>query len=243
MSHKICWIFRQRALGTQQGRTREWWLISPGLSGSHGLSMASRTNVVMPWALIAWEAAGETLLVDVSSPGVQGGEGGDVGALSGESPCSVIQGPIRSSPLVVPAEGLGSRGELLANLLRWWPGLEWGSGPDIAAPPPAPGGCLPIASAAGRSLTAGEKEMKEKGGTSYHLLELSGCISFQHCRTGAGLRGSWWKRRQSSLGNARGLEEGVSGESLGAGKVWVVPKNCQRLEESKSARAWQGKTN
>lgn len=153
-------------------------------------------------------------------------------------------GPIRSSPPKVPAGGWGSWGEQrlgsLTNLLRWRRGLESALGLDMAAPQPGPGGCLFIASAAGGLLTAREKEMKGRGGTSYHLLMLSDCVSFQCCKTRAGLAGSWWKRRQSSPGNTRELE---GGGSLGDGKVWVFPQNCQRLEESERAREWQGERN
>lgn len=52
-------------------------------------------------------------------------------------------------------------------------------------------GCLFIASEAGGSLRARGEEIKGRGGTRYHLLMLLGCISFQCCRTEAGLAGSW----------------------------------------------------
>lgn len=103
-------------------------------------------------------------------------------------------GPIRSSPPKVLAGGWGSWGEQglgsLTNLLRWQPGLEPALGLDVAAPQYGLGRCLFIASAAGGLLTAREEDMKGRGGTSYHLLMLSGYLSFQCCKTGAGLAGS-----------------------------------------------------
>lgn len=93
------------------------------------------------------------------------------------------------SPPEVLAENKGSRGEQhlgsLAILLRWQPGLQWVPWLNMAVL--AQAGALLIALVAGGSLTTREEEMKGNGGTSYLLLMLSGCISFQHCKTGTGL--------------------------------------------------------
>lgn len=64
-----------------------------------------------------------------------------------------------------------------------WPAV----GPMAQHGSAGPGRRLLIALVAGGSLTTREEEMKGNGGTSYLLLMLSGCISFQHCKTGTGL--------------------------------------------------------
>lgn len=240
MSHKTWCFFLRRALGTEQERTREWCLVSQGLLKGHGLSVASRWKLEVPWAVIVWEAAGEGHSVEVSPGGCWAGWG-DTGAWLGGSLwyATIIwwQYPqamprsVREAPpcWVFSSWGAGKRLEQPRWATSWltrhpaqvatWPGV----GPRARHGSASPGRHSLIASAAGKLLAARGEEMKGRGGTSYLLLMLSSCISFQSCKTRTGLASSWWKRRQSSQGNMRGLE-GVSrgsSEHLSAtSKIW-----------------------
>lgn len=117
-----------------------------------------------------------------------------------------------------------------------WPAV----GPMAQSGSAGPGRRLLIASVAGGSLTAREEEMKGNGGTSYLLLMLSGCLSFQHCKTGTGSR-QLMKEKTEPLGKhertRRRSPRGITGS------IWMLPQNYQRLEVAKSAREWKGRRN